>query len=180
MPYTIETEVVSKNIKTKFVSTTVFLQISKIFLNFINMLKKLTLVALVMGAALCRANAQSALPVDATDCSNIFFKALLDEDSKSLENILASDFAVTSFDGQSVDRGTLVDAVAQGYLSVESGMLSGTNTRNYGDVGVVRGSWNAKGQVQNNSFNNELSYTVVCVKAGGSWKVSVVQFTPVR
>ncbi|MCE7043115.1 nuclear transport factor 2 family protein [Dyadobacter sp. CY312] len=126
------------------------------------------------------ASAQFNQPTDAADCTNIFFRALLEEDSKTLDNLLSSDFSVTSFDGQLIDRNTLLGGVSEGYLKVDTGMMSGMRTRSYGDVGVVTGIWNARGQLQGNSFNNELAYMAVCVKAGGSWKISAVQFTPLR
>ena len=119
-------------------------------------------------------------PMDAMDCSNIFFKALLEEDHNTLESLLANDFSIAGFQGQEVDRNFILQAVKQGYLRVDSGMLSGTRLRNYDNVGVITGTWSARGQLQNNSFQNDLTYMVVCVKAGGNWKVSAVQFTPVR
>ena len=138
------------------------------------------LILITVSANTARAQAGFTQPIDATDCSNIFFKALLEEDSKSLDKLLSSDFSITSFDGKAIDRNLLIQALDQGYITIESGMLSGTNTRNYGDVGIVTGSWSAKGQIQNNSFGNDLVYMVVCVKSGGTWKVSAVQFTPIR
>lgn len=143
------------------------------------MIKKIALAGFLLTLSII-ATAQFSQPTDAADCTNIFFKALLDEDNKSLDNLLSADFTVTSFDGQQIDRNFLINGVGQGYLTVDSGMLSGMRTRNYGDVGVVTGNWSVRGQMQNNSFNNELAYMVVCVRAGGSWKVSAVQFTPIR
>jgi hypothetical protein len=126
------------------------------------------------------ANAQISQPIDVADCTNMFFKGLLEEDGKLLDNILSADFSVTSFDGRLIDRNTLIGGLSEGYLTVDTGMMSGMRTRNYSDVGVVTGIWSVRGQLQNNSFNNELAYMVICVRAGGSWKVSAVQFTPVR
>lgn len=143
------------------------------------MLKKIIFAACLIIVSMS-ANAQFSQPTNATDCTNVFFKALLDEDSKTLDNLLASDFSVTSFDGQLIDRNTLIGGVSEDYLKVDTGMMSGMRTRSYGDVGVVNGIWSARGQLQGNSFNNELAYMVVCVRAGGSWKVSAVQFTPMR
>ncbi len=126
------------------------------------------------------AQAGFASPLDATECSNTFFKALLEEDSNALNNILSDDFSIVSFDGRQIDRDMLSQAVAQGYLTVETGMLSGTRTRDYGDVGVVTGTWNVKGKIESNGFRNEVTYTVVSVRKGGNWKVATVQLTPVQ
>lgn len=135
---------------------------------------------LVFGSVSAHAQASFASPLDATECSNAFFKALLEEDSNALNNVLADDFSIVSFDGRQIDRDMLSQAVAQGYLTVETGMLSGSRTRDYGDVGVVTGTWNVKGKIESNGFQNEVTYTVVSVKKGGSWKVATVQLTPVQ
>ena len=127
-------------------------------------------------------HAQSAFnqPVDANDCTNIFFKALLEKDNKTLNNLLAYDFSVTGMDGQMITRDLLMEAVSQGYLRIDSGTTSGMRTRDYGNVGVVTGTWSARGQLQNYSFQNDLAYMAVCVKSGGTWKISAVQLTPVK
>lgn len=142
------------------------------------MIKNILLLGILLAVS-GFSQAQMATPSDATDCSQMFFKALLEEDTKALESLLAFDFTVTSFDGQQIDRQTLLQAIQEGYLSVDSGMLSGLRTRNYGDVGVVTGRWNANGLVQNMRFTQELSCMVVAVKVGGHWKVSAVQLTPI-
>jgi ketosteroid isomerase-like protein len=126
------------------------------------------------------AQAGFTLPRDAEECSNIFFKALLDEDSNVLDNILADDFSIVSFDGQLIDRTTFSGAVAQGYLTIETGMLSGVRTRNYGDVGVVTGIWNVRGKIESSGFQNQVAYTIISVKKAGIWKVVNVQLTPVN
>ncbi|MBE9465935.1 nuclear transport factor 2 family protein [Dyadobacter subterraneus] len=144
-------------------------------------MKRLLLFGLLtFGSVSTYAQAGFSSPMNATECSNAFFKALLDEDSNALNNILADDFSIVSFDGRQIDRNMLSQAVAQGYLSVETGMLSGARTREYGDVGVVTGTWNVKGKIESNGFQNEVTYTIVSVKKGGSWKVATVQLTAVQ
>ena len=144
-------------------------------------MKKIILFSFLTCSSFCTyAQLSVSRPQDATDCSNAFFKALLDEDSNALNDILADDFSIVSFDGQQIDRDMLSQGVAQGYITVDSGMISGTRTRSYGDVGVITGTWNVRGKIENNSFQNEVTYTVVSVKKGGIWKVSAVQLTPIR
>jgi len=144
-------------------------------------MKKFSLLLwLVLSGIAASAQSTFSQPVDASDCTNIFFKALLEKDSKVLSNLLAYDFSVTGMDGQMINRDLLMEAVSQGYLRVDSGTNSGMRTRDYGNVGVVTGTWNARGQLQNYTFQNELAYMAVCVKSGGAWKMSAVQFTPVK
>jgi ketosteroid isomerase-like protein len=144
-------------------------------------MKKYLLFGL-MSLAICPAFAQSGFtnPRDAEECSGMFFKALLDKDSQALNHVLADDFSIVSFDGQQIDRSTLSGAVAQGYLTIETGMLSGARTRSYGDVGIVTGTWQVKGRLESSLFNTRVAYTVVSVRSAGIWKAVNVQFTPVN
>ncbi|HEV7381181.1 MAG TPA: nuclear transport factor 2 family protein [Dyadobacter sp.] len=142
-------------------------------------MKKLFILLFIASPAIT-CLAQSVLPADAGDCARIFFKALQEKDSQTLQSIITSDFSVTSFDGRALEGNFLIRAIGEGLLSVDSGMLSGTRTRSYGDVGIVQGNWSARGKMQNVSFNNDLAYMLVAVKAGGSWKVAALQFTPLR
>jgi hypothetical protein len=95
---------------------------------------------------------------DPTAIGNAFFKAMLDEDSSGMGKLLASDFSLTSFDGQSVDGDLLMQGVGGGYVVIETGVVSDARTRQYNsDSAVMTGT-----------------------KQGGSWKIVNVQFTPAK
>lgn len=136
------------------------------------------LLAFASLAALAQDNAPQ--PIDGTDCSNLFFKALLDEDAATVGSLISNDFTVTNYNGQTIDGRALQQAVTQGFIIVDSGMLTGTRTRTYGDVAVVQGFWNVSARIQNNGFNGNVAYTSVCVRSGGKWKVTTVQLTPAQ
>jgi hypothetical protein len=123
--------------------------------------------------------AQVQFPIDGTEASNQFFKALQEKDDKTLDNLLTHDFSAVSFQGQTISRDQLRQISAQGYLFIESGFLSGANTRNYRDVAIVTGQWDVQAKLQNQSFNGRLSYLTVCVRSGGKWQVATVQLTPI-
>lgn len=140
-----------------------------------------TLLLTNLAAGQRTAGQRSAVqPIDGADCSNLFFKALLEKDAATLNDLLAPDFTVTSFQGQEIEGSQLKEALANGFLNVESGMLSGTRTRIYGDVNIITGQWNVRARIQNHDFQGDLAYLTVCVRSGGKWKVSAVQLTPVR
>ncbi|MCE6989219.1 nuclear transport factor 2 family protein [Dyadobacter sp. CY323] len=119
-------------------------------------------------------------PIDGTECSNQFFKALLEKDAKAISNLVTNDFTVAGFQGRTINGQMLTQAIFDGYIVVDSGMLSGTNTRTYRDVTVVSGLWEVQAKIENNRFHGELSYLSVCVKSGGQWKVVAVQLSPVQ
>ncbi|MCF2520989.1 nuclear transport factor 2 family protein [Dyadobacter sp. CY351] len=142
-----------------------------------------TFAFIILGFAfsfLSQAQTTPVQPRDGMDCSNLFFQALLDEDAKALESLVSNDFSVVGLQGQPIEGRALVQAVSQGMIVVESGMLSGARTRSYGDVTLVNGMWDVRARIENNGFQGTLSYMSVCVKSGGRWKVVAVQFTPVQ
>lgn len=143
-------------------------------------MKQLLTIFLLTIATAAFAQDNAPQPVDGTDCSNLLFKALLDEDANVITSLITNDFTVTNFNGQTIDGRALQQAITQGYIIVDSGMLTGTRTRTYGDVAVVQGLWNVSARIQNNGFNGNVAYTSVCVRSGGSWKVATVQLTPAQ
>lgn len=144
-------------------------------------MKQLLTIFLVTFATLAASAQDNApQPVDGTDCSNLFFQAMLDENGAAVGNLISNDFTVTNYNGQTIDGRALQQAIGQGYIIVDSGMLTGTRTRTYGDVAVVQGFWNVSARIQNNGFNGNVAYTSVCVRSGGKWKVTTVQLTPAQ
>ena len=145
------------------------------------MMKQLLTIFLLTFASLAAlAQDNAPQPIDGTDCSNLFFQAMLDENAAAVGNLVSNDFTVTNYNGQTIDGRALQQAIGQGYIIVDSGMLTGTRTRTYGDVAVVQGFWNVSARIQNNGFNGNVAYTSVCVRSGGKWKVTTVQLTPAQ
>lgn len=124
---------------------------------------------------------QADVNQDPTTLGNAFFKALLDEDGATLGKLVASDFSLTSFDGHSVESDMLVQGVSGGYVVVDAATVSDTRIRQYNnDAAVMTGTWKAKGNVQGQSFDNTVTFSVVSAKQNGSWKIVNIQFTPIR
>ncbi|UFH55149.1 nuclear transport factor 2 family protein [Spirosoma sp. KNUC1025] len=118
---------------------------------------------------------------DPTALGNAFFKSLLDEDGTTLGKLVASDFSMISYDGNTVNGDLLTQGVAGGYVVVETATVSNTQTRQYNnDSAVMTGNWKAKGNVQGQGFDTTVTFSVLCAKQSGSWKIVNVQFTPLR
>ena len=118
---------------------------------------------------------------DPTAIGNAFFKAMLDEDGNSMGKLLASDFSITSFDGQSVDGDLLMQGVGGGYVVVETGVVSDARTRQYNtDTAVMTGMWKVKGNIQGQPLDANSAFSVVSTKQGSGWKIVNVQFTPAK
>lgn len=119
-----------------------------------------------------------APPADAATAGKEFLNAITEENATALRSLMGNDFILLSFDGQSVDSATLLEAVGSGYVVIDSGNTYSNYTRHYQDTGIITGIWNVKGSIQGQSFSNQLAYTLVAVRQGGSWKIVSVQFTP--
>ena len=118
---------------------------------------------------------------DPTATGNAFFKAMLDEDSKTLGTLITSDFTLISFDGQTVDGDLIMQGLGGGVVIVETATVSDARMRQYNnDAAVMTGNWKAKGSVQGQAFDNNVGFSLTCVKQGSAWKVVNVQFTPVH
>jgi hypothetical protein len=116
-----------------------------------------------------------------TDCTNAFFKAMLDEDASLMSKILTNDFTITNFDGQLVDADLLGQVLNGGFLIVETGSTSAIRVRTYNDnAAIVTGNWRFKGAIQGNNLDTEITFGAFCVKIAGVWKVANMQFTPVK
>lgn len=118
---------------------------------------------------------------DPTALGNAFFKAMLDEDGNSIGKLLASDFSLVSFDGQSVDGDLLMQAIGGGYAVFDTGVVSDARTRQYNtDTAVMTGMWKVKGNIQGQPLDANSAFSVVSTKQGSGWKIVNVQFTPAK
>lgn len=118
---------------------------------------------------------------DPTAIGNAFFKAMLDEDGNSMGKLLASDFSITSFDGQSVDGDLLMQGVGGGYVVIDTGVVSDARTRQYNtNTAVMTGMWKVKGNIQGQPLDANSAFSVVSTRQGSGWKIVNVQFTPAK
>lgn len=142
------------------------------------LVKKVFPVWLLMLTTFVALARQGTPPNSPAECTQAFFEALLAKDAPALRALLTTDFNMVSFDGNLVDGGTLAEAISSGYIAIESGDVSRTYARLYGEAGIVTGTWTARGNLQGYKFDNQISFMAVCVRKGGTWKLAGVQFTP--
>lgn len=118
---------------------------------------------------------------DPTALGNAFFKALLDEDAKTLERLISSNLDVISFDGQSIEGESLVEGLGNGTFSIATSLVSDEVTRLYNDdSAVMTGNWQVKGTILGQAYDDSVTFSIVSAKQAGVWKIVNVQFTPVR
>lgn len=139
--------------------------------------KKVSFLLLPLLLSLSASTPKNLSPLDATDCTQSFFQALLEKDVATIRRLMTYDFLLIGPDGRFLDGGTFAESVASGSIIIENGSLSGTNTRTYGDAGMVSGLWYARGTVQGFRFDTTIAFSALCVRQGGFWKVASIQLT---
>jgi ketosteroid isomerase-like protein len=116
-------------------------------------------------------------PASVTECTQLFFKTLFNEDATAMRSLFTSDFTLVSFDGQLVDGVTFANELKNGILVFDTGQVTSSIIRLYGDTGIVTGTWMSAGTLQEKSFKHDVAYTLVCVQQGAGWKIASIQFT---
>ncbi|HEY0109759.1 MAG TPA: nuclear transport factor 2 family protein [Fibrella sp.] len=110
--------------------------------------------------------------------ASAFFKALEKEDAAAIATITTDDFAIINFDGQTADRDLLGQALGGGYLIVETAPTNNLRSRTYNSTtAIVTGESTFKGSVQGNNFNNNVVFTMTCVKMANGWKIASAQLS---
>lgn len=140
-------------------------------------MKKVVFTAFVLGlvnVAFGQSNAaNNSVP---ETMSNVFFKALQEEDTGTMSKILANNFQITNADGQSADKDLIGQALSGGHLVVDAATTSDVQSRLVGaNTGLVTGKVKFKGKLQNQAFDNTLVFTVISIQEGETWKVSDVR-----
>ncbi len=134
----------------------------------------LCLVLLISSFSFAQKN---TLPGNAAECKQLFFEALFNEDAARMQTLFASDFTLVSFDGQLVDGITFANELKNGVLVFDTGSVTYSNLRLYGDMGIDTGTWKSEGTLQGKPFKHDVAYTLVCMRQGAGWKIASIQFT---
>lgn len=134
----------------------------------------LFLTTLLFSTALFAQTDPSATP---TDCTNAFFKGMLDENGTIIEKTTTDDFTIINYDGMLADKDLVLQGVNGGFVVIETATVENLRVRTYGDAAVVTGTWKAKGAIQGNNLSNQIMFSAMCVKVAGNWKMASMQFT---
>jgi len=107
-----------------------------------------------------------------------FFAALLAADVKVLDELLAEDFMLIDvLQGGEVSRAALLEALAQGFVRFEAIEVLESRERRYGNVAVVTGRTEMRGQGGGQAWAARSRYTHVFVQQAGQWRLVAAQGT---
>jgi ketosteroid isomerase-like protein len=109
-----------------------------------------------------------------------FFKALIDADVATLEDLLAADFILVDvMGGSEVPKATLIGLVGSGQLKFESIKPTDAHMRIYGATGIVIGRTEMQMRFDQTAFTTKSRYTHVYVEERGRWRMVSAQGTPI-
>lgn len=117
---------------------------------------------------------------DIIEANKALFKAMGDEDGNALESITDTEFTFIGADGAGFDRETVLMGIRGGYATFDTSELESAAVKMMGDAAYVTGTWKSKGQIQGAAFDYRATYTTIFIKRGTGWKLSLVQFTPIK
>jgi ketosteroid isomerase-like protein len=112
------------------------------------------------------------------DADRRFFAALLAADVEALGELLADDFVLIDvLQGGEVPRAALLDAVAGGVVRFEAIEVLESRERRYGNVAVITGRTEMRGQGGDQTWAARSRYTHVFVEQRGHWRLVAAQGT---
>ena len=114
----------------------------------------------------------------ARDADRRFFAALLTADVAALGELLADDFVLIDvLQGGEIPRSALLEAMAQGVVSFERIEVLDSRERRYGNVAVITGRTEMRGQGGGQPWSARSRYTHVFVEDRGRWRLVSAQGT---
>jgi hypothetical protein len=122
--------------------------------------------------------AQSRIPRDAPDATELFFKLLQEGDVPGLEQLLATDFEMIDFQGKLMHKENVLQWVEQGYLQVQDSYVSRVRTRAYSEIELTSGNWNVSLKFQGFRLQGDVYFVAIYQKVAGLRKMISLQLTP--
>jgi len=121
-----------------------------------------------------------AVPEDrgAREADYQFFAALLAADVKVLDELLAEDFMLIDvLQGGEISRAALLEALAGGFVRFEAIEVLESRERRYGNMALVTGRTEMRGQGGGQAWAARSRYTHVFVQQSGRWRLVAAQGT---
>lgn len=131
-------------------------------------------------AAPCILKLMSAVPEDRgpRDADRQFFAALLAADVEALDDLLADDFLLIDvLQGGEIPRAALLEAMAGGVVRFEVIEVLESRERRHGNVALITGRTEMRGQGGGQAWTARSRYTHVFVLQQGRWRLVAAQGT---
>ena len=123
-------------------------------------------------------HAQSRIPRDAQDATELFFKSLQEEDVSALDQLLAADFEMIDFQGKRMNKELVLTWVEQGYLKINDSYVAQIRVKTYSEIELANGNWNVSLKFQGARIQGDVYFGAIYQKVGGLRKLISLQLTP--
>jgi ketosteroid isomerase-like protein len=136
-------------------------------------MKKFTMAAILMMAfaALAFAQTMTKAEMEVLKINKEYDAAVVKNDVKALERILADDYVYTDTDGSMYNKMQDIELAKSGDLKFEYGMSDDVKVRVYGETAIVTGRWMSKGSYKGKTYEDKERYTSFYVKRAGRWQL---------
>lgn len=101
-------------------------------------------------------------------------------DAAALDRLMADDWLMTSWDGQTLTKAQSIEEFKSGVYKAESVNLDNIKVRAFGDVAVVTLGQTEKSKYKGKESSGRYLYTDVWVKRNGKWQVAATHGTKVE
>ena len=106
-----------------------------------------------------------------------FSNAIVSNDPKAIEPLLAADWVIIDPDGSVIDKARFLGAIASRALTHEAMDSEDFRVRVYGDTAVVTALTRTRGKFMGQAFSTQERATDIFVKLGGQWRCVISQLT---
>ena len=106
-----------------------------------------------------------------------FTDAVLENDAKAIEQIVADDWVIIDADGGMIDKASFLAAIKSGALKHSSMSSKEIRIRIYNETAVVTALTTAKGKYMDKPFTSTERATDVFVKKDGRWQCILSHLT---
>jgi ketosteroid isomerase-like protein len=124
--------------------------------------------------------AQSRIPRDAQDATELFFNLLQEADSPGLGQLLAPDFEMVDFQGKLMNKETILQWVEQGNLQINASFVNRIRTKTYSEIELVNGNWNVSLKWEGIRWHGDVYFVAIYQKVAGLRKLISLQITPLK
>jgi ketosteroid isomerase-like protein len=106
-------------------------------------------------------------------------KAIVRKDRAAIEANMSEDFRQIDGAGNVETRASFVDGLMSPDLVINPYTVEDFDVRLYGDVALLSGRTDMKGQYQGEPFESHYRYIDIYVRSDGAWKIVSVQITKI-
>ena len=107
-----------------------------------------------------------------------FAEAIVKNDLKGIERLLADDWIIIGPDGEIVERARFFDVIKSGAMTHDTMESENFRIRVYGDSAVATGITRTKGKFMGQEFSTQERATDVFTNRDGRWQCVLTHLTP--